>query len=265
MPPSSASARGPSDGRPNVRVVLDFDGTLVDPNVAILLVSEFVPNGDAVAHEVDQLLHTGKIGLREAWHRQAALLPGDRIPEMARFVRERVPLRRGAREFLALAQQHDVPVMIVSGGLDFYIREVLEREGLDLPIRSDRLEVPPGGPPRVVHPYAHPSCERCGICKAALVIDRPPPVRTVFIADGSTDRFGAESSDIVFARHRLLDYCRRTGIPCYPFEDFPPVTDQFRRWLVDGEPLPAPRVRGLATSLCPISVELSAEATVGSA
>ncbi len=265
MTPSNARTRGASKDSPDLRVVLDFDGTLVDPNVAILLVSEFAPNGDAVAHEVDQLLHAGKIGLREAWHRQAALLPGDRIPEMARFVRARVPLRRGAREFLELAREHRLPVTVVSGGLDFYIREVLEREGLDLPIRSDRLEVRADGTPEVVHPYAHPTCERCGICKAAIVIDRVPPARTVFIADGSTDRFGAETSDIVFARHRLLEYCRREGIACYAFEDFEPVTDQFRRWLVEGEPLPPVRPLGLATSLCPISLDLSARAGVSEA
>lgn len=265
MPRTQRWPSAASNGRPDLTVVLDFDGTLVDPNVAILLVSEFAPNGEAVAHEVDQLLHTGKIGLREAWHRQAALLPGARLPEMARFVRERVPLRRGAREFLGLTRAHGVPVTIVSGGLDFYIQEVLDREGLDLPIRSDRLEVRPDGTAQVVHPYAHPSCDRCGICKAAIVSDRRPPARTVFIADGSTDRFGAETSDIVFARHRLLDYCRRAGIACYPFEDFEPVTSQFRRWLVDGEPLPPPRSRGLATSVCPISVELSARPGVGTA
>jgi HAD superfamily phosphoserine phosphatase-like hydrolase len=233
-------------------VVLDFDGTLVDPNVAIVLVEEFAENGQAIAHEIDALLHAGKIGLREAWQRQAAILPGDRIDEMARFVRERVPLRRGAREFLELAGHHGVPVTVVSGGLEFYIREVLDRENLDLPIRSDRLVVEPDGRVRVLHPYGHPTCRLCGICKAAIV-DGHAPSRTVFVADGSTDRYGAEAADIVFARRRLLDYCRTVGIPCYPFDDFLPVTDQFRQWLEEGADLPPVRHRGRSDSLCPIS------------
>jgi 2-hydroxy-3-keto-5-methylthiopentenyl-1-phosphate phosphatase len=254
--PVEPNRRGHPSG---LRVVLDFDGTLVDPNVAIVLVTEFAPNGQAVAHEIDQLLHSGQIGLREAWQRQAALLPGDRVGEMARYVRERVPLRAGAREFLAFAAKHQVPVTIVSGGLDFYIREVLDREGLDLPVRSDRLEVLPNGSARVVHPYGHPTCQLCGICKAAIAIDLGPGERTVFIADGSTDRYAAETSDLVFARHRLLDYCRRVGIPCFPFEDFSPVTARFRSWLEQGEALPPPRALGLATSACPISNRLRAD------
>jgi hypothetical protein len=86
--------------------------------------------------------------------------------------------------------------------------------------------------------------------------------RTVFIADGSTDRYGAEVADIIFARRRLLDYCHRSGLACYPFENFETVTEQFTRWLEGGEPLPAPRRTGLETSICPLSqAAFSAEPT----
>jgi len=251
----ASSAKGP------LRVILDFDGTLVEPNVAILLVEEFVPDGHAIAHEIDLKLHEGQMGLREAWQRQAALLPIDRIPEMSRFVRDRVPLRRGARELLNLLQRHTIPVTVVSGGLEFYIREVLDREGIDLPVQSDHLVVAPDGTPRVVHPYEHPTCRLCGICKAAIVERGDSGPRTVFVADGSTDRYGAETADIVFARRRLLEYCRRVGIPCFPFEDFGPVTEQFARWLDEGRDLPPLRRRGLAGSACPISQRLWAPGT----
>jgi len=247
---TSARSRG-------LRVVLDFDGTLVDPNVAILLVEEFAENGREVAHEIDRLLHEGKMGLREAWQRQAALLPGDRLKDMSKFVRKHVPLRNGAREFLLFADRYTVPVTVVSGGLEFYIQEVLDREGIALPIRSDQLVLDRVGKSRVIHPYGHPTCRLCGICKAAIVQGDGSPDRTVFIADGSTDRYGAETADLVFARRRLLDYCRAAGIPCFPFEDFDPVTEQFRRWFEDGEDLPLPRRRGLPDSPCPISQGLS--------
>jgi 2-hydroxy-3-keto-5-methylthiopentenyl-1-phosphate phosphatase len=246
-PPHAVEGRGPFE------VILDFDGTLVEPNVAILLVEEFAPNGHAVAHEIDQLLHQGTIGLREAWQRQVALLPVDRLPEMARFARERVPLRGGARELLALLGRHQIPVTVVSGGLEFYIREVLDREGIDLPVRSDTLSISDGGRASVAHPFGHPTCVLCGICKAGVVDGMSNASRSVFIADGSTDKYGAEVADIVFARRRLLEYCRRSGIPCYPFEEFGPVTEQFREWLERGVALPPRRHRGVASSPCPIS------------
>ena len=252
-PRPGASARSADEGPLPLRVMIDFDGTLVAPNVAILLVEEFAPDGKRVAHEIDQLLHSGQIGLREAWQREVALLPPQRLPEMARFVREQVPLRQGARDFVSLMRAHGVDLRVLSGGLEFFIREVLARERLDLPVFADQLVVQPSGRAEVVHPFGHATCRLCGICKAGLVARNGGRERTVFIADGSTDRYGAEVADIVFARHRLLAYCRTSQIPCFAFEDFRPVTEQFRRWLDGAEPLPPYRSRGLGTSLCPIS------------
>ncbi len=252
---SRADRRDPR--RTPLRVFVDFDGTLVQPNVAILLVERFAPNGRRVAREVDEQLHQGRITLRQAWDRQAALLPWDQIPAMTEYVVRHVRLRGGAHPFVDLLREHRVPTMIVSGGLDFYIRPILEREGIDLEFRSDTAHRGEDGRIRVTHPYGHAECRRCGICKAQLV--HPPEVadpRTVFIGDGSTDRFAAEVADLVFARGRLLAYCREHGIRSYPFEGFTPVTRRLRRWLIGEERWPARRARGIADSPCPISQRL---------
>jgi 2-hydroxy-3-keto-5-methylthiopentenyl-1-phosphate phosphatase len=252
VPPTIPGA-GPN-GRPPFRLFLDFDGTLVEPNVAIVLVERFAIDGVRVAHEVDEQLHRGELTLRQAWERQAALLPWDQVPAMTEFAVREIPLRAGARELLDLLQVHQVPTVVVSGGLDFYIRAILDREGIDLPFLSDAGLPGPDGRMRVEHPHGHAECRQCGICKAQVVQGPLPPAeRTIFVGDGSTDRFAAEVADIVFARRRLLTYCQREGIPVYPFEDFRPVTAQLKLWLEGAEPLPTGRGRGLETSPCPIS------------
>ncbi|HEV2316618.1 MAG TPA: HAD-IB family phosphatase [Thermoplasmata archaeon] len=254
----------PTDrAHPGLEVFLDFDGTLVDPNVAIVLIAEFVPDGKRIANEVDLELHAGKITLRQAWEREAALLSASRVPEMADWVRREVPLRSGARELLALLKTHHVPTTIISGGLDFYIGPVLEREGIDVPFLSDTSVPDPAGHLRVEHPYGHPTCRLCGICKAQAVAGAsraPNGTRKVFVGDGSTDRYAAEVADLVFARRRLMEICTQRGIPFYPFETFHPVTEQLGRWLDGTEPFPARRRPGLASSPCPISQELAAGA-----
>jgi len=244
--------------QPKFRVFVDFDGTLVEPNVAILLVERFCEDGPAVAHEVDLQLHSGQITLREAWHRQAALLPGDRLDEMRAWAVENVPLREGAHDFLALLGSHRLPTAVVSGGLDFYIEAVLEREGFTIPYVSDSLQKRPDGRVEVVHPYGHATCRLCGICKAQVVRSPLPAAeRTVFLGDGSTDRYGAEVADIIFARHRLKTYCERAGLPFIAFEGFPTVTAQFERWLSGREPVPERLTLGSPTSPCPISLDLA--------
>ena len=245
--------------RPELQVLLDFDGTLVEPNVAILLVEKFCPDGPTLAHEVDEQLHRGEITLRQAWARQVALLPPDRIPEMVDFAVANTPFRGGARELLALLEAHAVPTTIVSGGLDFYIHPILAQAGIRLPVLCDGMEKDAFGALQATHPYGHPTCRLCGICKAQIVRRfAGPAVRTVFIGDGSTDRYAAEVADLVFARRRLKSYCERAGIPYVPFEEFGPVTAQFHRWLDAGEPLPPLRALGVAGSACPISQELLA-------
>jgi HAD superfamily phosphoserine phosphatase-like hydrolase len=255
MPPGAGGSTSP------LEVFLDFDGTLVDPNVAIVLIAEFVPEGDRIANEVDLELHSGKITLRQAWEREAALLSAARVPEMADWVRRNVPLREGAHELLAVLRRNEVPTKIISGGLDFYIDPVLQREGIDLPFLAD-TSVPDGdGHLRVEHPYGHATCRLCGICKAQAVSGpngRTNGVRRVFVGDGSTDRYAAEVADLVFARRRLIEICEKQKIPFYRFETFQPVTDQLVRWLEQGEPLPERRRLGLASSPCPISQQLAA-------
>ncbi|MGB6442113.1 MAG: HAD-IB family phosphatase [Thermoplasmata archaeon] len=244
--------------KPTLRVFVDFDGTLVVPNVAILLVEKFAENGEIVAHEVDQQLHSGQITLRQAWERQVALLLPDRFDEMTRWAVDNVPMRTGALGFLSLLERNAVPTAIVSGGLDFYIRAVLEREHLAVPFVSDSIDRSGPGGMKVTHPYGHATCRLCGICKAQVVRSPTPTAdRTVFLGDGSTDRYGAEVADIVFARHRLKTYCETAGIPFFPFEDFDLVQHRFERWFNGSEPIPGPRAIGRPNSPCPISAGLA--------
>jgi 2-hydroxy-3-keto-5-methylthiopentenyl-1-phosphate phosphatase len=239
------------------RMLVDFDGTLVDPNVAIILVEEFATDGKRLAHEVDEQLHSGEITLREAWARQVALLDGRRLDEMARWAVAHTPLRPGALELVALLKRHQIPTTIVSGGLDFYIYPILRHAGIDLPVLSDSVALLPDGRLDLRHPYGHPTCRLCGICKARVAYPEGEVVpRTAFAGDGSTDRYAAEVADLVFARRRLKLYCERASIPHYPFEDFYPVIDRLVAWLERGEPLPPRRPLGVVGSACPISTSL---------
>jgi 2-hydroxy-3-keto-5-methylthiopentenyl-1-phosphate phosphatase len=247
-------------------MLVDFDGTLVEPNVAIILVEEFCEDGKKVAHEVDELLHSGQITLREAWSRQVALLDPLRLHEMAEWAVRNTPFRAGAKELLAVLAKHRIPTEIVSGGLDFYIDPILRHAGIDLPVYSDRLRPAADGGLELLHPYGHATCRLCGICKAQLTYPFPaPPLRTAFAGDGSTDRYAAEVADIVFARRRLKIYCDKAQIPYFAFEDFHPVIAQLTDWLERGHPLPAPRALGVASSECPISTTLAARGGGGAA
>ena len=51
-------------------------------------------------------------------------------------------------------------------------------------------------------------------------------MQTVFVGDGPRgDACAAARADFVFARGRLLRYCRQNNIPATPFENLDPVVE----------------------------------------
>ena len=247
-------------GRDVLALWIDFDGTLVVPNVAMVLVERFGADGKAVAQEGDRLLHEGRITLREAWEREVALLPPDRVEEMVEYACRHAPLRPGARDLIDLVDRHRVSATVISGGVDFYIRPILERQRVRWPVLSDVLVRDERGHLGVRHPHGHATCRLCGICKAQAV--RSDPARTsVFVGDGSTDRYAAEVADVVFARGRLRTYCEERRIPYLPFEDLTPVVRWLGSALSEGSDQIDPRRLGRADSPCPISRDLAERAS----
>ena len=57
----------------------------------------------------------------------------------------------------------------------------------------------------------------------------------IFIGDGLSDRFAVEQAEVVFARDKLLAYCRDHSVPCQPFSTFADIA-QAIELLVDRGP-----------------------------
>jgi 2-hydroxy-3-keto-5-methylthiopentenyl-1-phosphate phosphatase len=114
--------------------------------------------------------------------------------------------------------------MVASEGFDFYVRDQLERAGLDdLAWTANGLRFADG---RVMpeFPAVEDGCGRCGNCKRRHVRAwRARGYRTVLVGDGLSDRCGAREADAVIARRDLLAWCRREGIAATPFENFADV------------------------------------------
>ena len=54
----------------------------------------------------------------------------------------------------------------------------------------------------------------CATCKPAVMrVNNPLSANTIFIGDGLSDRFAAQSANIVFAKSKLADHCMRNSIP----------------------------------------------------
>ena len=207
-------------------MLADFDGTVTRTDVAEDLLEEFAP---AEWWDIEEEHRARKIGTRETMIRQFALLHAPEA-EMLQFVDAHVQLDETFPDFVAYCRSRDILLEIVSEGLDFYLRHLMERWRLSLPVRTNRTVFDAG---RVVisYPYADPTCTLCGTCKLRRVFElRTQGYQVIYVGDGHSDLCPALEADMVFAKKELADLCREEEIDFIPFDTFADVQREVDRW-----------------------------------
>jgi HAD superfamily phosphoserine phosphatase-like hydrolase len=186
-----------------MQLVLDWDGTIT---VRDSLVAAIHALGDPSVYEGGIQNAFGSYG--EALAAEVATLRVS-AEEAAAWAVENVEVSPGFHELAARYEP-----IIVSSGLPQLILPVLEREGIELEVRSNDAEVRPDGW-RVIF-RDEGVCEVCGDkCKRrSLPATRP----LVFVGDGWSDRCASLTADRVFARTGLADYLDEQGVPFERYE-----------------------------------------------
>lgn len=218
----------PTNSSPAV-VLSDFDGTITEEDVCLALLEEFAADG---WRQLETDYGEGRISMEACLVGQAELITAPRR-RLVEYALRAARLREGFADFLAYCRARDLEFHIVSAGFDFYIDAILAGHGLahlpatrvttafvdghlgvDLPLAGLGLPAE----------YAN--------FKEAIVHEHQRRGRqVVFLGDGSTDFAAARRADLVFARDRLLEYCRRDGIACHPFATFADVRRGLERIL----------------------------------
>jgi len=180
-------------------LVLDWDGTCTVRDSLVAAVHDL---GDARIYELEYASYGEALAAEVGTLRVTA-------EQAAEWAVANVELRQGFHE---LVDQH-APV-IVSSGLPQLILPVLEREGLDVEVRSNFAEPSPDGwRLRFRH---EGSCPVCGDrCKRRSLPDQRP---LVFVGDGYSDRCASLACDRVFARDSLARYLDDQAVAYEPFD-----------------------------------------------
>ncbi|MFC6952652.1 phosphoserine phosphatase SerB [Halorubellus litoreus] len=123
-------------------VAFDFDGTLSDSEMTVLLGDEY-----GVADKMADITHRAmndELGYAESLRQRAGLLDG-LSEEAAERAWGNVRLREGAAEVIAALRDAGVTVAIFTGGFEKGVAAALEREGVDVDaIVANRLPVEDG-------------------------------------------------------------------------------------------------------------------------
>jgi 2-hydroxy-3-keto-5-methylthiopentenyl-1-phosphate phosphatase len=163
-----------------MNVAVDWDGTVTEVDGLHLVLLEFGEQEIFEAHE-------SRLGRELTLHE---VIAGEfrtvraPLPEVVEFVRENARL--------------------------------LEREGLELDVRANRLDARADGWRVLFRSWE--SCPVCGeSCKRSDVAGLGD---LVYVGDGFSDRCVAEAAMRVFARDGLVDYLEGKGIEFERFDDF---------------------------------------------
>ncbi|MCH7737411.1 MAG: MtnX-like HAD-IB family phosphatase [Chloroflexi bacterium] len=206
-----------ASGRPHPAVLTDFDDTAAAQNVAEMLLEQF---GDPDWKNVRQRFREGQIGLKEYQEITFRNIRADRAT-MQSYVKGHANLRPFFGELWGFCQANDIPMAVVSQGLDFYIEALLERDGFKkVPVYAVNTEFRRG---EISYHYNHayPGKESQGNSKGFVVKSFQERGCHVFFAgDGQSDLEAARLADVTFAHRTLAKFCDDESIPYQPFEDF---------------------------------------------
>jgi 2,3-diketo-5-methylthio-1-phosphopentane phosphatase len=209
-------------------IFCDFDGTISQRDVGYSLFHHFSGGRN------DALLpdwKAGRITSREVLTLEAAMVTAT-PPEIMAFL-EQFEIDPDFGSFVELCGKNRIEPVILSDGLEFYIRFILERYHLEnLPVMSNVGHLHANGL-SIEFPRANTNCLRCGNCKGEIIDEYRAlvdgPCRTVFIGDGYSDTCAARAADLLFAKKDLARYCCDQNIAYTAFDTFLEVASHLAR------------------------------------
>ena len=202
---------------PRPAVLTDFDDTAAVQNVAEMLLLEF---GGPTWQDVRRRFRDGQLTLNQ--YQEITFRDIQAEPRvMQDYVKKNASLRPYFKEMWGYCRENQVPLAVVSQGLDFYIEALLEKEGCGaVPVHAVNTRFDAQGI-NYEYRYTVPGKEHLGNSKGVVVDSyRDRGHYIVYVGDGMSDFEAAARADLVFAHRVLADECQRQEIPFRPFTDF---------------------------------------------
>ncbi|WP_442601050.1 2-hydroxy-3-keto-5-methylthiopentenyl-1-phosphate phosphatase [Paenibacillus sp. KN14-4R] len=207
-------------------IFCDFDGTITENDNIIAIMKHFNPPG---VTEIIQNVLDKKISIRQGVGEMFSLLPTANQEEIFRFAIENAVIRDGFKEFITYCNEKQIPLLITSGGIDFFIYPILSQ--FDIPHANIYCNASSfaGETIEILWPHAcDEHCDNdCGMCKTAIIRSyNASDYHRILIGDSITDFAGAKLVDTVFARSHLIHLCEELQLNYIPFENFHQIIEQ---------------------------------------
>ncbi len=193
-----------------LQIFCDFDGTITKEDTLNKFLRVYA---DKKWLELEEEWISGKIGSRECTSRQMELIPQLTNEEISNFI-DSIEIDEHFKAFMEFVKAENIDFCIVSDGFDYFINRILEKNGLnDIKVFSNHLEIK-NGKFLCTFPYSNPECRTgAGMCKCNIIKNRKNVTKAVYyVGDGVSDFCASKKADKIFAKGRLLEYCKKNKI-----------------------------------------------------
>jgi 2,3-diketo-5-methylthio-1-phosphopentane phosphatase/HAD superfamily hydrolase (TIGR01509 family) len=208
-------------------ILCDFDGTITLQDMGYLLLNRF-SRGDW--ETIDREFREEKIGSKEAYSRIVRILHGEKQAVLD-FLREHSQMDPSFPSFYRYCREKEIDVKIVSDGLDFYIKTILEIHHLEnIPYYANEGHFLAPEGMDILFPHFNEDCGLCGTCKKRIVqMHRKDYDSIFFVGNGISDRCGAREADFVFAKDSLYTYCIDQDVACHFYQGFQDILSDLKK------------------------------------
>jgi len=197
-------------------VQCDFDGTVTEEDTSFFLLDVFA-QGDWRRLLREYKEHRISVG---EFNTKAFAMVKDDKPTLIEALKGKVKVKAGLHELVNYCLKKGFRLVIVSNGLDFYIKAVLKDLGLDsIEVHAAQASFHPEG---MKVQYVGPDGERLedGFKEAYIKSFLKLGYRVIYMGNGDSDVAPAKYAHHVFATGDLLAYCRENNLNYKPFENF---------------------------------------------
>ena len=210
-------------------LLCDFDGTVVNIDTGELILRRF---GEGDWRSFDSKLERGEISLEECLVKQYSMIRADKKQIFAMLHDEDITIRPNFSQLIDYCKRNDFEFAIVTGGIDFCIRQILKANRLSLKIHAGKSRVKSR---RISIDFPKLSSKHSMNFKEDLVNwHHKLGQKVVYVGDGSSDYEPAKNADLVFTvrKSKLSTMCERKKITHFDFEDFDQVIRGIEHWIV---------------------------------
>ena len=189
-------------------IIIDFDGTIALKDTTDAILERFAK---PEWQNIENLWKLGKIGSKLCMIRQIALISATEN-ELDNFI-DSFEIDPSLYSIIYFCKINNFTLSIVSDGLDRVISRVLLRLGIhNLDIFANKLIYTGNKKWNLSFPNTDSFCSAFnGTCKCNIAkkLKQSDDCATILIGDGQSDYCAAHDVDIIFAKSKLVSYCKK--------------------------------------------------------